>query len=96
MGQEPNSELTPTGSGGSTEGQQPSFNYVYENVGNYVKRQVERESVVVEPEDNALEAYHSFAVESGTSRYVQRADNPITTTLKELEEAPKHVRVLKL
>ena len=96
VGQEPNSELTPTGSGDSAEGQQSSFNYVYESAGNYVKRQVERESVAVEPEDNALEAYHSFAVESGTSRYVQRADNPITTTLKELEEAPKHVRVLKL
>jgi hypothetical protein len=106
VGQEPNSELTPAGSGGGgsaegqqggqQEGQQSSFNYVYESAGKFVKRQVEIGSIGLEPEDNALEAYHSLAVESGTSRYVQRADNPLATAFKELEEAPKRVRKLNL
>jgi len=101
VGQEPNSELTPTGSGGSAngyqlgqqEGQQPSFDYVYEIVGKYVKRQVEAGSIAVEPEDNALEAYHIHAVESGTSKYVQRADAPDTSELTNMREARKYVRV---
>jgi hypothetical protein len=100
VGQEPNSEpSTGSGGGGSAEGyqygqqegQQSSFNYVYESVGKYIKRQVETGSMV-EPEDNALEAYHSLAVESGTSRYVSKVDSVDTSEPKKIEGARKYVK----
>jgi len=53
---------------------------------------VESGSIELEPEDNALEAYHSLAVESGTSRYVRNVDSVDTSELSKKEGARKYVK----